>query len=644
MHFLRRRRKMRSKFTLLLAILLFATSMVGTTFAGKIIYVDADATGGNNGSSWADAYICLQDAFAAAQFSDQIWVAAGTYKPDCGPGITPGDRTATFQLKNGVTVKGGYAGSGEPDPNARNIEVSETILSGDLAGDDGPDFTNNAENSHHVVTAKTTSPAVTLDGFTITGGNANGTGPDDCGGGMYNSWSRPTLTNCTFTANWAHLGGAMYNDISSPNLTNCKFIRNSADSGAGMYNSSSILKLTDCTFTGNAAGEGGGMYNSSSTPALTNCAFTENSAGGSGGGMYNGGSGPTLTNCTFTENSAVGSGGGMCNGSSSPNLADCTFTGNSANSGGGMHNDTSSPNLTGCRFKENIAASNGGGMCTNAGSPKLTNCTFIQNWAVTTGGGMYNTGSSCWVCPGPSTPNLTNCIFTGNYAQNGGGMASDPWGYPTLVNCIFNENWAPTSGGGIYKSGPGMVMTNCTFAGNEAHEGSGMYGFSSTPTAANCILWDRGEEIGNVDSTITITYSNISGGWPGEGNINADPCFVDPDGPDGIPGTEDDNLRLHAGSLCIDAGDNNSVPAGITDDLDGSLRFVDDPNTLDKGNGTPPIVDMGAYEGAQGRIGVCGDSGHPYPKGDLNQDCLVDFADFAEFADNWLVCNAPKCD
>jgi len=284
-------------------------------------------------------------------------------------------------------------------------------------------------------------------------------------------------------------------------------------------------------------------------------------------------------------------------------------------------------------------------MYSNAGSPKLTNCTFIQNWAVTFGGGMFNTGDSWW--PGASTPNLTNCIFTGNYAQSGGGMASDSYGLPTLVNCIFNKNWAATSGGGMCNSGSGTAMTNCTFGGNESGEGAGLYNAAGNAALANCILWDpdwSGEIWTHNISAITLTYSDVRDGWPGEGNINADPCFVDPDGPDGIPGTEDDNLRLRAGSLCIDAGDNNSVPLGITTDLDGNPRFVDDPNTLDKGNGTPPIVDMGAYEGAQGALtGVCGDSGHPYPKGDLNQDCLVDFADFAEFADNWLVCTAPEC-
>ena len=118
-----------------LAMAMFLMAMVSTA-AAQTIYVDADANGLNNGSSWMDAYRYLQDALAAALSGDEIWVAEGIYKPDQGVGITPGDREATFQLKNGVTLKGGYAGLGEPDPNARDIQLYETILSGDLNGND----------------------------------------------------------------------------------------------------------------------------------------------------------------------------------------------------------------------------------------------------------------------------------------------------------------------------------------------------------------------------------------------------------------------------------------------------------------------------------------------------------------------------
>ncbi|MHC4425315.1 MAG: hypothetical protein ACYSYV_04365, partial [Planctomycetota bacterium] len=177
---------------------LFLLAAACTAATGRVIYVNADDTGANNGSSWANAYWCLQDALADAWLGDEIRVAQGTYKPDqhvvtiprLGPPqvTSSGDRTATFQLISGVTIKGGYAGPSERDPDARDIELYETILSGDLNGDDGSDFTNNSENSYHVVTGSGTSPTEldVLAGFTITGGNADGPPPHDRGGGMYN--------------------------------------------------------------------------------------------------------------------------------------------------------------------------------------------------------------------------------------------------------------------------------------------------------------------------------------------------------------------------------------------------------------------------------------------------------------------------
>jgi hypothetical protein len=101
-------------------------------------YVDADAVGNNDGTSWTDAYNYLQDALAVATAGCQICVARGIYRPDQGTDVTGGDRSETFNLKNGVTIKGGYAGVGRPNPNARNIGLYETILSGDLAGNDVP--------------------------------------------------------------------------------------------------------------------------------------------------------------------------------------------------------------------------------------------------------------------------------------------------------------------------------------------------------------------------------------------------------------------------------------------------------------------------------------------------------------------------
>ncbi|MHC4676724.1 MAG: right-handed parallel beta-helix repeat-containing protein, partial [Planctomycetota bacterium] len=249
---------------------------------GRSIFVDADATGSNNGSSWEDAYKYLQDALAVAGGDDQIWVAEGTYYPDEdeGANVDSNDRTETFQLINGVGIYGGYAGFGEPDPNERNVELHETILSGDLNSDDEPNFVNNSENSYNIVTGSGTDATAVLDGFTITAGNANGTWPDptSVGGGMYISAGSPTVTNCTFSGNSASNGGGMHNFSSSPTVTNCMFIGNtSAGTTGGMHNhTNSNPTVTNCTFIGNSSVSGGsGMFNfSNSNSTITNCTFT----------------------------------------------------------------------------------------------------------------------------------------------------------------------------------------------------------------------------------------------------------------------------------------------------------------------------------------------------------------------------------
>ena len=555
----------------------------------EVIYVDADATGAADGTSWQDAYPDLQDALAAAQSGDELWIAEGTYTP-APPG---GPRTASFRLSDGITLLGGFTGT-EDDPAQRNWVRNETILSGDLDGDDPDDFGSNCcypnewigcddaeceeavcavnytcclfswgwnsycaelastlcndlcqggyrNNSYHLLTADGSGAGSVLDGLRVVAGSAEGEHPDNEGAGLYIDADGLTIVNCIFADNF------------------------SLGEGAGIFNNGSNLTIRNCSFASNWAHCGAGIRNQGANLALIDSTFVDNYATASGGGVSNAGDSATLIRCLFLNNSTdqpgagsgEGSGGGMYNYSASPVLVNCTFIGNTATFGGGMY-------------------------CSTNGQPMLTNCTFVANDAHY-GGGMTSIGDS--------NPLLSNCTFSGNTATvQGGGV--DIWADATINNCIL---WANSADG-------------------------------ATDEAAQISLY--------LGGTVSVNYScvmGLTGDLGGTGNISADPLFVDPLGDDGIAGTQDDDLRLSPGSPCIDAADNDAAPADQVDldgdgdttepipfDLDGNPRFVDDAATEDTGNPGgpgPPIIDMGPYE-FQVQDVPC--------EGDVNGDGMVD--------------------
>jgi|GEM_PF-4082354 len=264
------------------------------------LFVDAAAPGPrHDGSSWASAFGHLQAALKAASAGTTIEVAKGTYKPTSGI-----SRTATFQLIDGVTLEGGFAGNGAVDPDARDIAENTTILPGDIGA-----LGNNSDNSYNIVTGNGTDSSAILNGFTVTAGNGNGNGNTIQGGGGLSSFNgSPTISNCDFTGNFAFYGGAMFFGISgsgtsAPTITHCVFNNNSAGQGGGagggaIFDANSSMTVVDCTFIDNHSTTYGGAINSPfSSSLIANCTFTGNT-GNTGSAIVDADTGGTiLVNC-----------------------------------------------------------------------------------------------------------------------------------------------------------------------------------------------------------------------------------------------------------------------------------------------------------------------------------------------------------
>ncbi|UCG50263.1 MAG: DUF1080 domain-containing protein [Phycisphaerales bacterium] len=369
---------------------------------------------------------------------------------------------------------------------------------------------------HAVQCVSGEGPDTILDGFTVTGGYACGSFPDDCGAGMYNQDSSPTVTKCTFTGN-------------------------SADYGGGMANYSSSPTVKDCAFSSNTASlDGGGMYNQiNSSPMLTNCTFTSNSAGSAGGAMYNyNNSNLAVNDCNFTDNQVTGStwgGGGMCNVASEPNVSGCAFRGNSSKGGGGaMYNlESSHPTLTDCNFVDNSSTSGGGAIYNIQSSQKLTRCRFIGNVSDDDAGAVfsYDHGSS----------EILDCVFTGNKTSDkGGAVYCRTYDNSVIANCIFSDN-SGAYGGAIaaWEQCSGQV-SECIFEGNQAlHHGGAMWNaYGSSPAVAGCRFTNNhaGTWGGAMCNTAYTTYNSSDGKFNNWSNPDVTNCTFSGNSSNGVGG------------------------------------------------------------------------------------------------------------
>ena len=248
-------------------------------------YVKQDAIGSNDGSSWTNAHTSLATAIDTASSGDELWVAEGIHLPTIeanGANMEPGPRAASFGVIGKVLkLYGGFDGT-ETARSERDWAANPTILSGDLGIQD-----DSSDNAYTVIHSY--SSTLTVDGFSITGGNSDGTALgtandfDGNGAAVFQSGGSMTFANCRIYDNYASYGGAMYLISGSITMVNCCFVNNRARWVGGAIDGRGNLthRISHCTFSGNQAQRGAAFTfdGRTSTTTVTNCLFGGNVGG-----------------------------------------------------------------------------------------------------------------------------------------------------------------------------------------------------------------------------------------------------------------------------------------------------------------------------------------------------------------------------
>ncbi|MBN2270396.1 MAG: right-handed parallel beta-helix repeat-containing protein [Sedimentisphaerales bacterium] len=383
---------------------------------------------------------------------------------------------------------------------------------------------------------------------------------------------------------------------------------------------------------------GGAIYCDQASPTIRNCTINRNVAGrdgyssGYGGAIYCDRAAPTIRNCTMTRNVAGWGGAIYCRDSGGITIEDCIFIDNSATEGAGAIYLKGDGTIAGCVFRGNHSA------WKRAGALRIREGNVI----------------------------ITDCIFEGNCAFSaddpdggrGGGMAI-AWSEAFLTNCLFAGNMALQGGGAISFHGSDLTVENCTFADNRAPLGNALHGCPelnypspSDVHIKNSIIWGEPGHIvleDHVDSTLLLTFCGTAGVWPGSGNIDADPCFVDPGfwGSNGTPEDANDDFW-------VDGDYHLKSQAGRWDSNEGRwvMEGVTSP-CIDAGDPMSPIgfepfpnggrINMGAYGGmAEASKSYFGEPPcETIVAGDINGDCQINFEDFRLMALHWCEDNNP---
>lgn len=568
----------------------FGASCNSATETG-VIYVNDNATGANNGTSWANAFTHLQDALCIASAGSEIRVGEGIYTPNQLFTTSIVGRSSVFEIHNGISLVGGF-----PDGGGESAPINHpTILSGNL-GELG--------NSYNIINLVLEDTDITMDGFTIAYGNATVTNHFEWGAAINarktNSGNANlTLKNCQFLNNQSTVGGAIFmNHIGKDTLgivlENCHFEGNKSmvDGGAlfiktlGSNERTTNVTITDCTFLNNEAmtgaagviclkGEGGKVV-------LKECQFLNNQST-IGGAIFISHLGEdslavVLENCQFEDNKATIDGGAL-------------FIRNS-----GSNQRTTNVTLTACSFLNNEAMDDTGALQIDSENGGKTNLTitknsFIGNKSLDAAGVIRLNGEG-----GTIAATIEQCLFSENSSQEGGGVFyndGDTGEKFTLniINSIFetnhtgddnNQGWGGVALNYGRNGGDTQInYTNCTFFNNSAlMDGAISADLAAHSTYTNCIIWGNNSENGEIVqlydtiSTIVINHSIFENDCPlytdCSNIISTNPLFTD---------ALEKDFTLQMNSPAIDAGTSTNAPI---DDYLGNIRSMK--------------IDIGAYE------------------------------------------------